>query len=165
MTNKTHNIFHIVTVLAIIALSLCLWRSCTKPLPEPTIVTKTDTIREIKIDTQFVAKPKYISRVVLDTVYVPKDTVLYVEQKTYSDSVATIWVSGVNPIIDSAKYTLPKEYITINTTTTNTIVKEKHWSQFVGIGVGTGYGVSMTPQPQFSPYVGVSITYGFGYTW
>lgn len=166
MTNKTHNTFHIVTVLSIIALSLCLWRSCTKPLPEPTIEIVYDTVYLHSVDTITVTKEniRYVEKKVTDTLYL-HDTILFREQLVYEDSLSTIYVSGIEPSIDSVKHYIPRDTVLINTNTTITQIKKKNFGQYVGIGVGIGYGVSMTPKPQFSPYVGVSITYGFGYTW
>jgi len=163
MNNKTHIIFHIVTVLAIIVLSLFLFRSCNKPMPEPTIEIKTDTIREIKIDTQFVEKPKYKYLTVIDTVYIPRDTILYVEQKTFEDSLSTIWISGTNPNLDSVRYYLPKEYITIENTTTITQIKKQKFGYGLHCGVGVGYGVTFGNPVRLEPYVGVNISFGLNY--
>lgn len=47
--------------------------------------------------------------------------------------------------------------------------KEKgHLRQFVGIGIGAGYGGCIDPSTRVvnaQPYVGVSVVYGWGYTW
>ena len=148
---------------AVIAvLSYFLVRSYTAET-EPSIVTKSDTIFELKIDTIFVEKPKIIECKVIDTLYIKSDTTLLCESRTFVDSVSTIWVSGINPLVDSVEYHIPKEYITIEKETTITKHKKQGWGQFVGIGAGVGYGLSLGQTPHFEPYVGVNIVYGVGF--
>lgn len=89
--------------------------------------------------------------VIRDTAYV----VLEREQKHYRDELYDAWVSGCSPALDSLKIYPETRYIT----ETKVLPKSaKRWS----IGIQAGYGLAFTnPAPQFSPYLGVGITYNF----
>lgn len=166
---NTKQIITIILVgLASIIASFFLGR-CTTPEPEETIITKSDTIYTHSIDTIFVEKPKLITSVILDTIYVPRDTFLVSESKTYEDSLSTIWISGIDAELDSVRYYIPKDTILINTEITKTIVERKHWGQFIGVGVTLGASAGYNPmfkQPVWgAPTISVGLTYGWGYNW
>lgn len=163
MSNKTHIIIELIAALVILVLSILLFRSCSKPLPEPSIEIVSDTIRETVIDTVFVDKPKYKYLTVIDTVYIPKDTVLVKEQKVFEDTLSTIWISGINPNLDSVRYYLPKEYITIENTTTITQIKKQKFGYGLHCGVGVGYGVTFGNPVRLEPYVGINVSFGLNY--
>jgi len=47
-------------------------------------------------------------------------------------------------------------------------MKPKKWRQYVGVGLQVGYGINydlMTKTPTGCPYIGLGVSYGFGYTW
>ena len=164
MSNKMHNIFHIVTVLAIIALSLCLWRSCTKPFLKPTIKIVSDTVYLHSVDTITVTKEniRYVEKKVTDTLYL-HDTILFREQLVYEDSLSTIYVSGIEPSIDSIKHYIPRDTVLINTNTTITQTKKQKFGYGLHCGVGVGYGVIFGNQVRIEPYVGVNVSFGLNY--
>lgn len=166
MSEKTHITIEIVMAILIIVLSLLLGRSCTNQPEGTEVETKTDTVYSHSTDTLYIPKEKikYVDKTVLDTIYIT-DTVFIREQKVYSDTFSTIWISGIEPELDSVRYYIPRDTIRIENTTTITKTKTKHLGQFVGIGAGVGYGVNIVPQPTFSPNVSISLIYGFGYTW
>lgn len=85
----------------------------------------TDTLVIFKTDTIVQYEPKYITKRVTDTLYLPSDSnkqqPLVIEQKHYQDKgIYDAWISGYNAQLDSIKtYQQVKE-----TTITNTITKE-----------------------------------------
>ena len=120
---------------------------------------KRDTIVIKSIDTITIEKTNisYRDVIILDTVFV-KDTALFVEQKVFSDSISTIYISGVNPELDYIEYRLPKDTVQIFIEKTNTIQqKESFWHNrfVVTAGVYAGYGL-INRKPDI--YVGL----GFG---
>lgn len=135
------------------------------PPPEPlsrdtVIVTHTDTITR--------EKPVYYARTVTDTLrLVVRDTVrqqdtLYLavarEQRAYRDTSYEAWVSGVQPSLDSIRIYVPVRCVTV---TERVPVKVRsRW----GLGVAAGYGITLSQQPQLTPYVGVGISYNI-VTW
>lgn len=165
MTEKENNIIYLLSVIPFIIVSAMLcFTMCHKEPVEPEVVTKSDTIYIESTDTFYVTKEKirYRDKIVLDTIFIT-DTVLLREQKCYTDSFSTVYVSGIEPEIDSIFHYIPRDTIRINTTETVTYTKTKHWGQSVVVGVQLGYGVTINQTPTFSPYIGVGITYGFGY--
>lgn len=153
----------IIMGAVIAVLSYFLVRSYTADI-EQEIKIETDTIYSHSTDTCFVYKEniQYKEIRAVDTIYVT-DTILIREQKLYEDTLAKIWISGVEPELDSICYFIPRDTVKINTTETVTIHKKQGWGQFVGIGAGVGYGLSLGPNPHFEPYVGINIVYGLGF--
>ena len=131
---------------------------------EQEVKIETDTIYLHSTDTCFVYKEniQYKEVRAVDTIYVT-DTILIREQKIFEDSLSKIWISGIDPEIDSLYHFVPRDTVLVNTTTSVTIHKKQGWGQFVGIGAGVGYGLSLGPTPHFEPYVGVSIVYCLGF--
>lgn len=75
-----------------------------------------------------------------------------ITQKVYRDSLYTAYVSGYESSLDSLTLHIPHSVTTI----TNTIQsKRSRWS----IGLQVGYGVSLSPAPQYAPYIGVGVQY------
>ena len=106
---------------------------------------KSDTIIIKSIDTITIEKTKisYRDIIVLDTVFL-KDTAMLFEQKVFSDSISTIYISGVNPELDSIEYRLPKDTVKIFTETTNTISQKDNFfkNRFtISAGIFCGYGL------------------------
>lgn len=161
MDTKTIIIIIMGAVMAI--MSYFLIRSYTADI-ETTIETVTDTVFSHSTDTLYVYKEniQYKEIRAVDTIFI-RDTILIREQKVYEDSLAKIWISGVEPELDSICYFIPRDTVKINTTQTVTIHKKQGWGQFVGVGISGGYGASISQTPQFSPFVGVTVTYGWGF--
>lgn len=106
---------------------------------------KSDTIIIKRIDTITIEKTNisYRDIIVLDTVFL-KDTAMLFEQKVFSDSISTIYISGVNPELDSIEYRLPKDTVKIFTETTNTISQKDNFfkNRFtISAGIFCGYGL------------------------
>lgn len=121
---------------------------------------KSDTTVIHTIDTLILTKKDIIYKetLVLDTIYI-KDTALVVEQKVFEDSISTIYISGVNPELDSIEYRLPKDTVQIFTETTNTISqKESFWNNrfVISAGIFAGYGL-INKQPDVFLGVGCAV--------
>lgn len=169
MSANSRNILITLAVgLVLMAISFIMGR-CTSPQPEEGVETKSDTVYIHHTDTIKVDSIIYRTKRILDTVYLPADTVLYVEQVEYEDSLSKVWVSGIEPKVDSIWHFIPRDTVLINNDTTITISEKKHWKQFVGVGLGVGAGAGYNPNTGkldvIVPEVSLNIVYGFGYTW
>ena len=134
----------ILTVISVVLLSLTIYYATNQKV-EYRETIKRDTTVIHSLDTVILTKKDIIYKetIVLDTIYL-KDTTMLVEQKTYSDSLSTIFISGVNPNLDSIYYRIPRDTVQIFTETTNTISqKESFWhNRFtISAGVFAGYGL------------------------
>ena len=169
MSNNTKHILITMAAGLILAAVMFITGRCTAPKPEETIVVRTDTITKRIIDTIYVDTIIYKYKRITDTLYIPSDTALLVEEKTYEDSISTIVIEGVNPELKSVEYRIPRDSVFVNTEIERTIIKDKHWKQFIGIGfsIGAMGGYNpITKQAEIvAPGAGITITYGFGYTW
>ena len=89
---------------------------------------------------------------------VPKDSVtvqIPITQKVYEDSTYTAYVSGYRASLDSLIFRTPREIVTVKEVTIKEKTKPKRW----GVGVQVGYGITMKGIPQFTPYVGIGVSY------
>lgn len=154
--------YKIFTVLLAI-LSVVLFFStvyyATNQKVEYITVEKTDTVEIHTIDTITVTNKdiEYRDVIVLDTIYI-EDTALVVEQKVFSDSISTIFISGVNPELDSIEYRLSRDTVKIEIEKIQTIKEKDNFFKnrfVVTAGVYAGYGL-LNRQPDI--YVGL----GFG---
>ena len=148
----------LLTVLSIILLSTTIYYANNTQIKYET-VTQNDTIVIKNIDTITIEKAEIIYRDVhiLDTIFV-KDTALFVEQKVFSDSISTIYISGVKPEIDSIEYRIPKDTVHIYTEKIQTVKEKDNFFKnrfVVTAGVYAGYGL-LNRKPDI--YVGL----GFG---
>ena len=148
----------LLTVLSIILLATTIYYANNTQVKYET-VTQNDTIVIKSIDTITIEKAEIIYRDVhiLDTIFV-KDTELFVEKKVYCDSLSTIYISGVNPELDSIEYRIPRDTIQIEIEKIQSVKeKESFWHNrfVVTAGVYAGYGL-LNRQPDI--YVGL----GFG---
>ena len=134
----------IMTVLSIVLLATTIYYSNNTKVEYRT-VENTDTVEIHTIDTITISKTniEYIDNIILDTIYI-RDTSLIVEQKVYCDSISTIFISGVNPELDSIEYRLPKDTVQIYTEKIQTIKEqESFWhNRFtISAGIFAGYGL------------------------
>ena len=124
----------------------------TKTRLEEKIVVKTDSITITRIDTVRYDRPVPVFVRSTDTLFV-HDTILIREQKVYSDSTYTAYVSGYQPNLDSIEV-YPKtvtKIITNDITKTITKVKIPKWA--ISVGGGVGYN------GKIEPYVGLNAGY------
>ena len=155
--------YKISTVLLAI-LSVVLFFStiyyATNPQIEYRTVENTDTIFVHTVDTIKVNKSEIIYRDVhiLDTIYI-KDTALVVEQKVFEDSISTIYISGVNPELDSIEYRLPRDTVQIFTEKIQTVKEKDNFfkNRFtISAGIFCGYGL-INRQPDVFLGVGCAV--------
>lgn len=73
-----------------------------------------------------------------------------ISQTVYEDSTYTAYISGYHVNLDSVILHIPKV-----TTIVTQHKKKKRW----GIGVHAGYGFTLKGTPQWSPYIGIGISY------
>lgn len=158
--NKGHIIAEIVMAVVIVLLSFFLCKSC-KPVEGHT-ETHSDTVFVHSTDTLYFPKDSIIYKwkKTTDTLYL-HDTVLIREQKCYQDSFSTIWISGIEPEIDSIIHFIPRDTVLINTETTTTVVNEKRVGCGVTFGIYAGGGCYYSNgKLGLAPEVGVGIVIG-----
>lgn len=134
----------LLAIVSLILLTTTIYYSTNQKI-EYRETVKNDTIIIKSIDTIKIEKNNIIYRDVhiLDTIYI-KDTALVVEQKVFEDSISTIFISGVNPELDSIEYRLPKDTVQIFTEKIQTVKeKESFWHNRINISAGVfcGYGL------------------------
>lgn len=175
MGNKHHIIYWVAIVLACLLTRYCVSNSDTQQVEKTIVVETTDTLR--LTDTLRMVEPKYITKRVVDTMWVDVDITdsvvgLPLEEKHYSEpNLYDIWISGVEPSLDSVSVYQRTEYIT----TTKEITKEIYpqtleWYGFAGLNVFNGtlcpkIGVSLKTKKDWivSPEIGLydkSVFYG-----
>ena len=143
----------IVIVLVSLALGFMVGRGCVKtpPCGPPEVRVDTLTVR----DTIVAYKPIVTVRRVVDTMTVPvqvRDTdTIFVqlprEQLEWTDTLATIWVSGYRPAVDSVRHYTQTQIVTVTERT-----PAPRWALGIQAGVGAG-------RAGLTPYVGVGVTY------
>ena len=149
----------LLTVLSIVLLSLTIYYANNQKVEYKEIV-KNDTTVIHSVDTLILTKKDivYKETLVLDTIYI-KDTAMLIEQKTYQDTISTIYFQGINAEIDSIKYRLPRDTVQIYTEKIQTIQeKESFWhNRFViSAGLFAGYGL-INKQPDVFVGVGCAV--------
>lgn len=144
----------VIATAAVLVFGVWLGRLTNRPVtpPQPQI----DTL--YLYDTIKVTKPVYLSRTVIDTVWVAlTDTVrvhdtLFVllerEQLRWQDSLCTVWASGIRPQIDSVEH----YSTTMVVTKTVKVPTNPRWA----LGITAGYGAG---KDGLTPYFGAGITY------
>lgn len=143
---------------------------------EPQIITVHDTTIVTKDEIKEKEKIKYITKfdtfkiletdTIRDTIYMS----IPIEHKQYRDTFLTDTSRTILDIKYSGyKAELDALYVHSSFTQKERIkVKTSGFGQFVGAGLQLGYGASVNPVDktfQPSPYIGVGITYGWGYHW
>lgn len=172
---KTIGIWNLLAVVVVLIFCIVHNDINSKQL-EPQIVTIHDTTT---VTVEKIKEKEKINRVVeYDTfLIVEKDTVrdtiyvsLPIEYKQYRDTFNTDTSRTILDIKYSGyKSSLDGVYVHSSFTQRERIkVKHTGFGQFIGVGLQLGYGASINPvnktfQP--SPYIGVGVTYGWGYHW
>ena len=132
-----------------------------------TEVVHTDTIQTIRVDT--IRVERTFTNHIYDTVIV-NDTVYVADiPRVYTDSTAD-YALNVRAVkmydyrLDIFRVDTITRYIQEKPTETK---KSGKIGQSVVIGLQAGYGLGVQPttmQARFEPYIGIGITYGFGFT-
>lgn len=130
---------------------------------------KTEVVKRVKIDTLKIFDTIRINKPVLvrattlrkDTIYLTKDVyidsskvVLPIEQKIYSDSSYTAFVSGYRAVLDSIHIRSPTTIINQEIERVITQTKRKHFN--IGVIGGLGYGFT---SKKIEPFVGFGLSY------
>ena len=136
-----------------------VWRRCA----DSTEVVTDTIIKVIKVDRPIVRESTIVKYEVVqlpiaaDTICVSdtiKDSVFVevpIEQKVYSDSNYTAWVSGYRPRLDSISITHTEvSYKLVNNSSKG--------SERLYLGIQVGYGI--TPRGM-QPYLGFGLSYNF----
>lgn len=139
----------LVAVLAII-----VFHAFTKRTPEQNEVVKeitiVDTVRVIQTDTITRYEPKYITKRVVDTLYITDTLFLPITQKHYSEpNMYDVWVSGYEAKMDSIRTYNKTEYKYVEKDVTREVMVSKH-ELYLNGGLNAFSGV-------FIPKVGVSL--------
>ena len=127
----------------------------------------TDTIfKVIKVDRPIVRESTIVRDEVVRLPIVASDTICVsdtikdsvfvevpIEQKVYSDSNYTAWVSGYHPRLDSIS-------ITQKEISFHKLVNNSKGSKRLYLGIQVGYGI--TPRGM-QPYLGIGVSYKFGF--
>lgn len=132
----------------------------TKYLIDTVVVVKCDTFRyeNIRIRDRYI----YDTVLINDTVYIKDESRHYVDSTTnYKVDINAVKLCDYSLDIYKVDtlYQI-KEKVSY-------IEDKKPFKQFIGVGIGVGYGGCVNPNSKvimMEPYVGIHITYGFGYT-
>lgn len=142
------------------------FHGCTHECKEAEVV-HTDTIQTIRVDTIRVERTFtdyiYDTIVVNDTVYVADIPRVYTDSTDdYALNVRAVKMYDYR--LDIFRVDTITRYIQEKPTEQK---KRGKWGQSVVIGLQAGYGLGVHPttmQARFEPYIGIGITYGFGFT-
>ena len=130
---------------------------------------KTKVVERVKVDTLKIFDTIRVSKPILvrattlrkDTIYLTKDVyidsskaIIPIEQKIYSDSSYTAFVSGYNAQLDSIHIRSPTTIINREIERTITQTKIKRFN--IGVIGGVGYGFT---SKKIEPFVGLGFSY------
>lgn len=139
-----------------------VWRRCA----DNTEVVSDTIFKVVKVDRPIVRESTIVRYEVVrlpiaaDTICVSdtiKDSVFVqvpIEQKVYSDSNYTAWVSGYHPRLDSISIT--HQEVSFHKLVNNSSKGSKR----LYLGIQVGYGI--TPRG-LQPYLGLGVSYKFGF--
>lgn len=149
----------LLAILSVVLFFSTVYYATNKQVKYET-VTKYDTTYVHTIDTITVTKSDIVYKniIVLDTIYI-SDTAMLVEQKVFSDSISTIFISGVNPELDSIEYRLSRDTVKIEIEKIQTVKEqESFWhNRFtISAGIFCGYGL-VHRQPDVFVGVGCAV--------
>lgn len=157
------NLIYILGVIIGAFLLSLFWRRCAY---DSEVVTDT-IFKVIKVDRPIVRESTIVKYEVVRLPIVAKDTICVsdtikdsvfvevpIEQKVYSDSNYTAWVSGYRPRLDSISITHTE--VSFH----NKLVNNKNGSKRLYLGIQVGYGI--TPRGM-QPYLGLGVSYKFGF--
>lgn len=146
----------IIATAAVVSLAWWMWKPERETLVteivrrDTVVVTRWDTVRE-PVPVEVVKVKEVVRRL---PVYLPEampqdtEVVVPIEQKVYSDSSYTVYVSGYEAQMDSIILRTEREVVRITERE-----KRKRWS--VGVGVGAG----IDKNGLVGPMVGISLQY------
>lgn len=153
------NLLYILGLIFGAFLLSLVWRSCA----DNTEVVTDTIIKVVKVDRPIVRESTVVKYEVVQ-LPIAKDTIcdtikdsvfveVPIEQKVYSDSNYTAWVSGYRPRLDSIS-------ITHQEVSFHKLVNNSKGSKRLYLGIQVGYGI--TPRGM-QPYLGLGVSYKFGF--
>ena len=161
-----------VAILLLLVWLLGFTARRTENAPQPTEVVRYDTVVVVKHDTIHSIRTilqetyKYDTIVLRDTVFVADIPQNYVDSTPdYRIDIRAVKLYGYNLDIyktSTNTQVLPREPQTPNKQ------RRGRFGQSIVVGLQAGYGLGVQPatmQARFEPYVGIGITYGWGYSW
>ena len=114
-------------------------------------ITIVDTVRSIQTDTITRYEPRYITKRVVDTLYIADTLFLPITQKHYAErNKYDVWVSGYEAKMDSIRTYNKTEYKYVEKEVTREVVKNKY-ELYLNGGLNAFSGV-------FIPKLGVTLT-------
>ena len=164
------NLLYILGLIFGAFLLSLVWRRCA----DNTVVVSDTIFKVVKVDRPIVRESTIVKYKVVrlpianDTICVSSrkcicvsDTIkdsafvqVPIEQKVYSDSNYTAWVSGYNPRLDSINIT--HQEVSFHKLVNNSSKGSKR----LYLGIQLGYGI--TPRGM-QPYLGLGVSYKFGF--
>lgn len=162
-----------VAILLLLVWLLGFTARRTENTPQPTEVVCYDTIVVVKHDTIRSTRTilqetyKYDTVVLRDTVFIADFPQSYVDStEDYRIDIRAVKLYDYDLDIYRAD-TLTRYVPQIPAEGTKQSHKGK-FGQSIVVGLQAGYGLGVQPstmQARFEPYVGIGITYGWGYSW
>ena len=156
------NLIYILGLIFGAFLVSLFWRRCA----DSTEVVSDTIFKVIKVDRPIVRESTIVRYEVVQLPIVANDTICVsdtikdsvfvqvpIEQKVYSDSNYTAWVSGYHPRLDSIS-------ITHQEVSFHKLVNNSKGSKRLYLGIQVGYGI--TPRGM-QPYLGIGVSYKFGF--
>ena len=156
------NLLYIIGLIFGAFLLTLVWRRCA----DSTEVVTDTIIKVVKVDRPIVRESTVVKYKVVRLPIVANDTICVsdtikdsvfvqvpIEQKVYSDSNYTAWVSGYHPRLDSIS-------VTHTEVSFHNRLVNNNGSKRLFIGIQVGYGI--TPRGM-QPYLGLGISYKFGF--
>lgn len=156
---------YIISVIALLFIAFYFFAFLKNEKEE----VKTEVVKCVKIDTLKIfdtiriIKPILVksARLRKDTIFITKKAfidsskvVLPIEQKIYSDSSYTAFVSGYRAVLDSIHIRSPTTIINREIERVITQTKRKHFN--IGVVGGLGYGFTTK---KIEPFVGFGLSY------
>ena len=140
-----------------------VWRRCA----DSTEIVSDTIIKVVKVDRPIVRESTIVKYEIVQLPIVANDTIcvsdtikdsvfvqIPIEQKVYSDSNYTAWVSGYRPRLDSISITYKE--VSFH----NLVNNSSKGSKRLYLGIQVGYGI--TPRGM-QPYLGLGVSYKFGF--
>lgn len=154
------NLLYILGLIFGAFLLSLVWRRCAD---KTEIVTDT-IFKVVKVDRPIVRESTIVKYEIVQLPIVTKDAIcdtikdsvfveVPIEQKVYSDSNYTAWVSGYHPRLDSISIT--HQEVSFHNRFVN-----NNGSKRLYLGIQVGYGI--TPRG-LQPYLGLGVSYKFGF--
>ena len=157
------NLIYILGLIFGAFLVSLFWRRCA----DSTEVVSDTIFKVVKVDRPIVRESTIVKYEIVQLPIVANDTIcvsdtikdsvfvqIPIEQKVYSDSNYTAWVSGYLPRLDSISITHTE--VSFHKLVNNS----SEGSKRLYLGIQVGYGI--TPRGM-QPYLGLGVSYKFGF--